>query len=71
MDDLPIEEPKRLEYRSKYPGVMYAGGHNAHMAMVMGSAKLLKEQAKSLSSTVMIVFQPAEEGWCGSITNNS
>lgn len=70
MDALPVTEPPGLPYASKAKaiyegrevGVMHACGHDAHMAIVLGVAKLLAQSRASLPGTVTFVFQPAEEG---------
>lgn len=49
------------EYISLNSGVMHACGHDGHMAIVLGVARLIKEQHKSLCGTVRFIFQPAEE----------
>ena len=53
--------------RSRNAGVMHACGHDAHMAMLLGGARLLKDREAELRGvgTVKIVFQPAEEGGAG------
>ncbi|WP_318036165.1 M20 metallopeptidase family protein [Halobacillus amylolyticus] len=63
MDALPIYEQTELSYSSKHPGVMHACGHDAHIAILLGAAKLLAEDAKNglFKGTVKLIFQPAEE----------
>lgn len=64
MDALPIYEKEtklNYEYISKYPGVMHACGHDGHMAIALGVAKLLNEKKNQLSGTVKFIFQPGEE----------
>jgi amidohydrolase len=70
IDGLPVEEQTGLPYastaRSEYNGqdvgVMHACGHDAHMAMVLGAAKILNDMKADLAGSVMLIFQPAEEG---------
>ncbi len=59
MDALPIQELNEVPYRSRVPGVMHACGHDAHVAMVLGVAMLLKEV--ELEGEVRFLFQPSEE----------
>lgn len=61
MDALPIQDKKEVEYASQNPGVMHACGHDAHMSILLGAAKLLKEVEDRLQGNVLLVFQPAEE----------
>ena len=62
MDALPLTEKTDLPYASKVPGVMHACGHDAHTAMLLGTAKALKALEKELTCRVLLVFQACEEG---------
>ena len=59
MDALPITEATGLPFASENPGVMHACGHDAHTAMLLGAARLLREA--SFSGRVRLLFQPSEE----------
>ena len=61
LDALPITEKNQVSYKSKRDGIMHACGHDAHLAMLLGTAKILKELKKDLPGTVLFIFQPAEE----------
>lgn len=62
IDALPIQEQLSLDYASVHPGKMHACGHDVHMTMLLGAARLLKAHERALPGRVMLVFQPAEEG---------
>lgn len=70
MDGLPVKEESALSYRSNQVGeyngkevpVMHACGHDTHMAMLMGAAKILTDIKGELKGKVKFIFQPAEEG---------
>jgi len=64
MDALPIEEATGLGYASKVAGAMHACGHDGHTAMLLGAAKYLSE-TRNFDGTVVVIFQPAEEGGGG------
>ncbi|HZX11283.1 MAG TPA: amidohydrolase, partial [Acidobacteriota bacterium] len=61
IDALPIEEEGEKEYISKNSGVAHVCGHDAHMAILMGAAKVLTENKDQFSGKVVFLFQPAEE----------
>jgi len=64
MDALPIHEQTGLPYASKTPGAMHACGHDGHTAMLLGAARYLAE-TRNFDGTVVVIFQPAEEGGGG------
>ncbi len=70
MDALPVKERVNLPYASMDStiygstkvAVMHACGHDAHVAMLIGTAKVLSAMKKDIAGTVKFIFQPAEEG---------
>jgi len=61
IDGLEVTEETALPYASKVAGRMHACGHDAHMAMLVGAARLLAKQRKRLRGRVRFICQPAEE----------
>lgn len=64
MDALPLTEQTNLPHASKVPGRMHACGHDGHTAMLLASARHLASN-RDFAGTVVLVFQPAEEGGAG------
>ncbi len=62
MDALAVEEETGLSYSSCMPGVMHACGHDAHMASLLGAAKILSLHRDGLKRKIIFLFQPAGEG---------
>jgi amidohydrolase len=65
MDALPVKEETGLPFSSVNDGVMHACGHDAHMAVLLGTIKVLKSYEEELSGNVVFLFQPAEEKLSG------
>ena len=66
MDGLPITEATGLPFASRHEGRMHACGHDTHMTMLLGAAKVLNENKAGLKGTVKLIFQTAEETCTGS-----
>jgi len=62
MDGLPVHELADLDYASAVPGAMHACGHDMHVAILVGAARLLSAVRDELPGNVIFMFQPAEEG---------
>jgi amidohydrolase len=62
MDALPITERSSVEYRSGNDAAMHACGHDTHVAMLAGAARLLASRRAELPGSVIFMFQPGEEG---------
>ena len=64
MDALPVNEANTFAHASKHPGKMHACGHDGHTAMLLAAAQHLAKH-KHFDGTVVLIFQPAEEGGGG------
>ncbi len=64
IDALPVEEQNEHDYKSEHPGRMHACGHDAHMAIMLGTIRELK-QSPPQKGVVKFIFQPGEEGFLG------
>lgn len=60
--DLPFASKVKSTYNGQDVGVMHACGHDTHIAMLMGAAKILTSMKDKLHGKVKFIFQPAEEG---------
>lgn len=65
MDALPMPENTGLDFGSQIDNQMHACGHDTHVAMLVGAAKLLSDRADELAGRVLFMFQPGEEGHHG------
>lgn len=61
MDALPINEETGLEFSSVNKNCMHACGHDAHSAILLGTAKVLKAYEKQIKGEIILIFQAAEE----------
>ncbi|MEP1698026.1 MAG: M20 aminoacylase family protein [Paracoccaceae bacterium] len=64
MDALPIHEASDKPWASKVDGIMHACGHDGHTTMLLWAARQLVE-SRAFDGTVIVIFQPAEEGGAG------
>lgn len=62
MDALPLAEKVEVPWRSRVPGVMHACGHDFHLSLALGAARLLTMLQERLAGTYRFILQPAEEG---------
>src|SRR5256885_15543041 len=65
MDALPLREGTGLPFASEVEGAMHACGHDAHVAMLVGAARVLARRRADLAGSVLFMFQPGEEGYHG------
>jgi amidohydrolase len=65
MDALPLSEESGVPFSSEVDGAMHACGHDMHVAMLVSAARLLAERRCELAGTVLLMFQPGEEGYHG------
>ena len=65
IDALPVQEARETPYKSQVDGVMHACGHDAHTAMLLGTAHVLCDIRDELCGTVYLCFQVAEEVGAG------
>jgi len=61
MDALPVCESNEIEYKSSKTGIMHACGHDGHIAIILGAAKILSQRKDKLNGNIRFIFQPSEE----------
>lgn len=67
MDALPIQEDTEIDFISENNGVMHACGHDGHMTIALGIAKILSKYRHKIAGRIKFVFQPGEEGAGGAL----
>lgn len=67
MDALPIQEESAHDYVSVNPGIMHACGHDGHVAMGLGLARIFARHQDRMAGSLKFLFQPAEEGLGGAL----
>jgi amidohydrolase len=67
MDALPLPEEAEPAYRSTIAGKMHACGHDGHVAILLGAAEAIAQRREELAGTLVLCFQPAEEGRGGAL----
>ena len=67
MDALPVTEETGLPFASQKPGIMHACGHDGHVAMLLGAARIFQQVKGEMNGTVKLCFQQAEETGGGAL----
>ena len=65
MDALPMPEDTDVAFKSRVDNIMHACGHDTHVAMLMGAARMLSARKADIPGRVLFMFQPGEEGYNG------
>lgn len=65
MDALPVFEKNDIDYKSTKEGIMHACGHDAHIACLLGAAKILNTLKNEFEGSIKLIFQPSEEKFPG------
>ncbi|MCH8907317.1 MAG: amidohydrolase [Candidatus Heimdallarchaeota archaeon] len=65
IDALPLQEKNDVPYKSQTNGMMHACGHDTHAAILLGVVEILNARRNEFSGSVLLVFQPGEEGFSG------